>query len=307
MAALAVVVPAHAAPAATEPVPSAASETTINPPTATLDRIQGTGRLVLGYRADASPMSSRDSSGKPTGYSVALCNKVADALKDELRLPSLAVEWVAVSAGYTDIEQRKVDLICAADEVTLAHRAAASFSIPVFPGGISALVHADASEALQRTLEERPQPYQPLWRGTISSALEHRTYSAIGGSAVIDALRARIANMHLTASVASVDSYDAGVAAVLQRRTDVLFGERAQLLQAVQRGPAMDLRVLSRHYQFAPLALALPRNDDDFRLVVDRALSRLYANPEFGDIYAAWFGPADPDTIQFFRMTAVPK
>ena len=65
--------------------------------------------------------------------------------------------------------------------------------------------------------------------------------------------------MRLTASVASVDNYETGVAAVLQRRTDVLFGDRAQLLEAVQRSPdAKDLRVLSRHFDFRPSsALAL--------------------------------------------------
>jgi len=223
-------------------------------------------------------------------------------------LPSLAVEWVAVTDGYADIEQRKVDLVCAADEVTLAHRAVASFSIPVFPGGVSALVRADASDALQRTLEERPQPYQPLWRGTLPSALEYRTYSAIGGSAVIEALQARIASMHLKASVAPVDTYDAGLTAVLQRRSDVVFGDRAQLLQAVQRSPAKhELRVLSRHYAFAALALAMARNDDDFRLVVDRALTAIYSNPQFGELYTATFGPPDAETVAFFRSVAVPK
>jgi ABC-type amino acid transport substrate-binding protein len=316
MAAMAVAVPAYAAPKST-PAPAAAAApatTEAAPPVATapaaaaLDRIKNTGKLVLGYRADAAPMASRDSSGQPAGYSVALCGKVADVLKSDLGLASLAVEWVAVSTGYADIEQRKVDLVCAADEVTLAHRAVASFSIPVFPGGVSALVRADASEALQRTLEERPQPYQPLWRGTLPSALQNRTYSAIGGSATIEALKARIASMHLTASVAPVDSYDAGVAAVLQRRSDVLFGERAQLLAAVQHSPAAkDLRVLSRHYAFAALALALARNDDDFRLAVDRALTQVYANPQFGALYTATFGAPDADTVAFFRSVGVPK
>ncbi len=53
--------------------------------------IRSTGKIVLGYRPDAAPMSYRDASGKPTGYSVALCSKVADALKRELSLPSLDV------------------------------------------------------------------------------------------------------------------------------------------------------------------------------------------------------------------------
>jgi hypothetical protein len=44
--------------------------------------------------------------------------------------------------------------------------------------------------------------------------------------------------------------------AVLQRHSDVLFGDRAQLLEAVKRNP--DLRVLSRRYTFAASALRCP-------------------------------------------------
>jgi ABC-type amino acid transport substrate-binding protein len=312
MAALAAAVPAYGAPKSTTAAPAPvvsepAPPVVTAPPVAALDRIRSAGKLVLGYRADAAPMSSRDASGQPAGYSVALCGKVADALKRELGLPSLVVDWVAVSAGYADLEQHKVDLICAADEVTLAHRAVASFSIPVFPGGIAALVRTDAPDALQRTLEERPQPYQPLWRGTVPSALQNRTYSAIGGSATIDTLKTRIASMHLTASVAPVDSYEAGVTAVQQRRSDVLFGDRRRLLEAVKLGSAKDLRVLSRHYTFEALALALARNDDEFRLAVDRALTGIYSNPEFGELYTSTFGALDPDTVAFFRSVVVPK
>ncbi len=97
--------PAAAAPVVTEPVQPAAPA-----PTTTLDRIRAAGKIVLGYRTDAGPMSSRDASGKPTGYAVALCGKVAEALKADLSLPSLAVEWVAVGAGYADLEQHRVDL-----------------------------------------------------------------------------------------------------------------------------------------------------------------------------------------------------
>ena len=65
-----------------------------------------------------------------------------------------------------------------------------------------------------------------------------------------------------------------------------------KLLQAVQRSQGKDLRVLSRHYMFSTLALALARNDDDFRLAVDRALSGVYGDPQFGVLYSATFGPA---------------
>ena len=278
---------ATAKPAPVAPPPMAAPAQPVAPaPTTTLDRVRAAGKIVLGYRTDAGAMSSRDASGQPTGYAVALCGKVAEALKANLSLPSLAVEWVAIGAGYADLEQHRVDLICSADKVTLAHRAAASFSIPVFPGGISALLSTSASNDLRLALEERPPPYQPLWRGTPPPALAHRTYAALGGSATLDALKERLTSLRLTASVASVDSYQTGVAAVRKGQVDVLFGDRAQLLEAVAHSAdAKDLRVLSRRYAFAPvtssdigpelsLAFALARNDDDFRLAVDRALTQ---------------------------------
>jgi len=278
-----------------------------------LDRIRASGKLVLGYRTDARPMSYQDASGQAAGYAVALCQKVADGLKSSLGLSTLAVEWVAVApdAGIRDVQQGQVDLLCGEHAATLTEREVVSFSIPIFPGGISALLRDDASEQLQRVLEERPPPYQPLWRGTAAQSLqvlERKTFSVVEGTSAVDWVVAGIARLRLTATIAPADTYDAGVGKVVDRDSAVLFGDRARLLDAAKRSAqSKDLKVLTRHFTFAPLALTLSRNDDDFRLVVDRALSGFYANLEFGDIYAASFGPADPDTIQFFRTVAVPK
>ncbi len=95
----------------------------------------------------------------------------------------------------------------------------------------------------------------------------------------------------------------------------MLFGDRAQLLEAVAaQSDAKDLRVLSRRYA-SPVtfhvrrrsAFALARNDDDFRLAVDRALTEVYADPQFGELYSATFGAPDAGTVAFFRAAAVPK
>lgn len=300
--------------AATKPAPPPAKppveeQPVVAPaPTTTLERIKAAGKIVLAYRADATAMSSRDGSGQPTGFSVTLCNRVADALKRDLALPTLSVEWVAAAPGFADLESHHVDLICDADEVTLTNRAKASFSIPIFPGGVSALVRADAAASLQQALEQRPQPYKPLWRGTPPPTLENRTYSALGGSSTMDALIAHIANMRLIANVEPVANYEAGVAAVANGRTSVLFGDRAQLLQAALSSPAAkNLRVLSRRFTFAAIGLALARNDDDFRLAVDRGLTNIFADPQFGALYGATFGTPDADTVAFFRSVAVAK
>jgi ABC-type amino acid transport substrate-binding protein len=314
MAALAVAVPAYGAakakPAvaatadaatAAEPVASAAQT-----PTSALERIRVAGKIVLGYRADAAPMSYRDASGRPVGYAVTLCNRVADELKRDLG-SAPTVEWVAVESGFADLQEHRVDMICDSDEVTQANREKVSFSIPIFPGGVSAVVRRNAPDALKRVLEERPAPYQVLWRGTPPPTLEHRTYSALVGSPTMAVLQDRITNMRLTANIEPVADYDAGIAAVRKPRTDVLFGDREKVLEAVQRSASgKDLQVLTRHFTFVALALALPRNDDDYRLAVDRALSNVYADPQFGALYTANFGTPDADTVAFFRSVGVP-
>ena len=65
--------------------------------------------------------------------------------------------------------------------------------------------------------------------------------------------------------------------------------------------------VLDRRFTLAPVAIALRRGDEDARLAVDRALSRIYAAPEFRAAYAKWFGEPDADAAAFFRLSALPE
>ncbi len=130
-AACVIVCLAIAAPAAAQK-PAAPASTTLN-------RIKQTGKIRLGYQADARPFSFRDPSGKPAGYSVDLCLKVADAVKAELGVPTLNIEWDATNANdrFAAVEDVKVDVFCGADTETLARRALVDFSVPVFPGGMA--------------------------------------------------------------------------------------------------------------------------------------------------------------------------
>jgi len=273
----------------------------------TLDRVRDTGKLTLGYEP-ARPFSYQDESGKAAGYSVALCQKIAEDVKSELKLPALAVEWVPVTleGRFRDLEQGKVDLLCGADSATLARRGEMSFSIPIFPGGIGALLRADASQGLRDILERRP-PSRPLWRGSPAQVLEAQTFTVVTNTTSATWLSERIGTLQLTANVVPVDSYAAGIQSLLARRASVFFGDRAILLDAVARSPsASDLTVLDRHFTYEPFALALRRDDDGFRLAVDRSLSRLFRSAEFDALYAKWFGRPDEEARRFFRQSALP-
>ena len=103
-------------------------------------------------------------------------------------------------------------------------------------------------------------------------------------------------------------SYREGVDRVLAGRSDVLFADRAILLDAAAHNPSpRDLVVLERQYTYEPIALAFSRGDEDFRLLVDRTLSRLYRTGEIQAIYERYFGKPDANTLEFFRFVAMPE
>ena len=124
---------------------------------AALDQVKARGKIRLGYRADARPLSFEDESGHPAGYSVALCQHIVAAARAELGLATLDVEWVPVTIAsrFDVLKQGEIDLLCGAETATLARRSDVSFSIPVFPGGMGALVRADAPARLKEALSGR--------------------------------------------------------------------------------------------------------------------------------------------------------
>jgi putrescine:ornithine antiporter len=278
------------------------------PPAETLVRVQQAGALKLGYYADAGPFSYQDETGKPAGYAVALCEEIAKDVKTELGISALDVEFVLVTGAnrFEAVQQRKVDWLCGPSVETFARRQYVSFSIPIFPGGLGALIRADAAAQIRQVLSGHEPPYRPLWRGSIGLALQNRTFSAVAGTTTLKWLSGKLDEFKVSARIVPVDSHDEGVQRVLNRTSDVLFGERSILLDAKKRSPsAQDLVVLDRLFTYEPLAFALPRGDENLRLLVDRSLSKLSRSGETLKLYKRFFGEPDDNTLTFFRLNTI--
>lgn len=276
----------------------------------TLERIRDAGKIRLGYEKDARPFSFENDTGKPGGYAVSLCAAVADELKKELGLSDLAVQWAALGRDerFQAVEAGNTDLVCSANSVTLERRKTVSFSIPIFPSGIGALLRADAPIGLREVLENGQGGKRPIWRGSPAlTVLEQQNFATVAGTTSEAWLNERIKTFKLDATVTTVATYEEGIASVLNGSTDVFFGDRPILLDAAARGKDSEaLIVLNRHFTYEPLALALSRQDEDFRLAVDRALSHFYKSDGFRDFYSEWFGQPNETIVTFFRQTALP-
>jgi len=265
--------------------------------------VKKSGKLTLGYYANARPFSYNDESGKPAGYAVELCQQVAGAAGVE-------IAWIVVApdSRVAALRDGKVNVLCGEPD-RLSARKDMAFSIPIFQGGIGALLRKDAPAGLSQALSERPTPSGPVWRGTpTQQLLQEQTLAVIAGAPAEKLLAERLAKVQLTAKVAPVKDFAEGVQAVVDRKASVFFTDRSMLLDAVRRSDkAGDLTVLERRFTLAPLALALRRGDEDGRLAADRALSRIYGSAEFRAIYAKWFGEPDEAAASFFRAVALPE
>jgi ABC-type amino acid transport substrate-binding protein len=276
---------------------------------ATLDAVQKSGKLTLGYRLDARPFSYRDAQGNAAGYSVALCRKVADDLKAELKRDALNIEFVAVSSEdrFSALQQGKIHVLCDPATETLARRSTVSFSIPVFASGTGALVRRDAPARLKEVLSG-VRVSGPTWRASAYQTLEKRTFAVVAGTTGERWTTQRRDELGLNAEVVPVKDYATGLQRLTERQADALFGDRAILLDAAKRSPSPgSLTLLERYFTRETVALGLPRGDEDFRLFVDRSLSRLFRSKDIGPLYEAHFGKPDKSALTFFELIALPE
>jgi len=274
---------------------------------ATADRIRENNRLRLAYIPQARPFTSASGQGAD-GYGAALCGEIASRVKAELALPQLAVEWVPVSldTAISTVSSGNADVLCTPANATLERRRTVAFSIPTFAGGIRAVVRADASTALRDVLEATPTT-KNVWRGSPAlNLLEKTRFAVVAGTSSEKTLAMKVSSFKLNTATVSVPDYASGIKFLLERKIDVFLAERDVVMAALDEATAQKVVILKRQLTHEPLALALPRGDDDFRLLVDTALASAYSSPQFAATYSKYFGALDESSKQFFSWVIPP-
>jgi polar amino acid transport system substrate-binding protein len=295
------------------PAPALAQDNTAVPTggSSTIDRIRSSGKITLGYYAEARPLSFRGKTGDPEGYGVALCKLVVADLQKELNVPSLATQFVGVQGNdrFATIKDGRVDMLCGPSEETLERRAEVSFSIAVIDSGTSVMLRKDAPDAFRDVLAGRDAKAdrQPLWRGSPQvAALQQRTFAVISGTTTENRLKEARERLKVNSSVVSVPDLATAIRQVSDGKADAFFGERTTLLDAISHdASAGELMVLDRYFDHTPLSFAVSRGDEDFRLAVDRSLSHLYRSGKVAEVYSQFFGKPDATALAQFDRNAL--
>jgi len=240
----------------------------------TLKKIQSTNTINLGYRDSSRPFSFVGDDGKPAGYSVDLCTRIAANIGKELGLPNLKVNWVKVTVEnrMRAVVDGTIDLECGSTTASLSRQEQVDFSLMTFLDGGSLLV-TDASGV----------------RGV--STLGGKRIGIIPGTTTEKSLADALKKHSITATMVPVKDHAEGVAALDNGTADAYASDRVILIGVgrTSKNPA-KLSLVEEFFSYEPYGFMLRRNDAAFRLAVNRTLAGLYRSGEIVPIYEKWFG-----------------
>jgi ABC-type amino acid transport substrate-binding protein len=253
----------------------------------TLERVKETGVFRIGYRADARPYSYQDKQGRPAGFVVDLCREVATALG-----PWVKTTYVLVQAGerFQSVHDGKVDILCDPSTVTLARRDIVDFSLPTFLDGAGIL--SRQSQPVQR-FEDLADKHVGVLTGTTTERL----------------LRDSLKKLGVSADVVAVRDHRQGMELVQDAKLDAYMADRNILAAMLRAGGRPGFELSKRYFSYETYALALPRDDSAFRLLVDKTLARLYRTGKVNAILTKTFGgqPLDEMLSTMFLINALPE
>jgi ABC-type amino acid transport substrate-binding protein len=258
----------------------------------TLDRIAQDKSVRIAYRDDAPPFSYKEKGGQPAGYMVDLCRAVAKKLAEQLKVPTLNVVYVPVTAvdRFDAISKGKADLLCEPTTQTLSRREQVDFSIPTFVDGAGLMIRTDGPHNLK--------------------ALAGKKIGVLAGTTTQEELRNSLKEAGIAADVIPAGTHEEGLAMLDEGKVSAYFADRAILVFLAQQSTAPRKLLLADNYlTIEPYALALPHGDENFRLAVDRALSHIYRSGEIAQIFGNTFGrKAKPSQIvqMLYLISALP-
>jgi len=260
----------------------------------TLTRIKETHQIRMGYLEGAAPFSSIGANKTPEGYSIDLCTRVAAGIQRDLGLAQLRTVWVplGVQDRIEAVHSGRVDIECGATTWTLTRQKLVDFSLITFVDGASLLVAGDSNI---RHIADAGGKRIAVVRGTTT---ERALMSVLTKDGVkVDLVR--------------VDTNDRGAAMLTEGSVDGFASDRFILLNiAGSIKSSRPLRLIDEDYSVEPYALMLPRNDQDFRLAVNRSLANVFRTGDINRVYARWLSQYGKPSLllsALYYLQAIPE
>src|ERR1700681_3199375 len=242
--------------------------------TGTLKKVKETGVINIGYRDSSIPFSYLDDNQKPIGFAIDICLKIVDAVKKELKLDKLAVEFnpVTSSTRIPLLANGTIDLECGSTTNNPDRLKQVAFTNTHF---LTATRFISKKASKLNSIED----------------LKGKSVASTSGTTNIkqltEANAARNLGINIIPAKEHAESFlmvetDRAVAAVLD---DILLAS----FVAGSKDP--DAYVISKDAfsKPEPYGIMLRKDDPAFKKVADAATAALYQSADGQKLYDKWF------------------
>ena len=261
--------------------------------TGTLQKIKDSGAITIGHRESSVPFSYLDANQKPVGYAMDLCAKVVDAIKAELKMPSLQVNYQAVTSQNRIplMQNGTIDLECGSTTNSVARQQQVGFSVAYFVTSVRLAVRKDSGVKDIGDLNGKPVV---TTTGTTSDQLIKMNEKG----KTID-----VKNIYGKDHADSFLMVESGRAAAFVMDDILLAG-----LIASAKNPAM-FEIVGPSLRDEPYAVMMRKDDAPIKALVDKTLTGLMKSGEVEKLYAKWFmNPIPPRNVNLnFPMSQAVK
>lgn len=264
-----------------------------------LDRIKERGVINIGHRESSIPFSYIGPDNNPIGYSLDLCMKIIDQIKERINAPDLEVAYVPVT-GQTRIPlmaNGTIDLECGSTTNNLTRSQQVDYLATTFITGTKLAVRADAGI---REIEDMNGMSIAVAQGTTNE----RAVNRAGEKGSLD-LR-----------IVSVKDQSQGWLTLETGRADAFATDSVLLYGLRSKSKSPDaFEVVGRFLSYDPYGIMVPQDDSTFRLIGNSVLAELMRSGEAEVIYNKWFAPGPTninmpmsDTLRTaFEIQALPE
>src|ERR1700690_424753 len=240
----------------------------------TLRKIKETGVINIGYRDSSIPFSYLDDNQKPIGFAIDICLKIVDAVKKELKLDKLAVEFnpVTSSTRIPLLANGTIDLECGSTTNNADRLKQVAFTNTHY---LTATRFVSKKSSKLNSIED----------------LKGKTVVSTSGTTNIKQLTetnaARNLGINIVPAKEHAESFlmvetDRAVAAVLD---DILLAS----FVAGSKNPDAYVISADAFYKPEPYGIMLRKDDLAFKKVADDATAALYTSAEGQKLYDKWF------------------
>jgi ABC-type amino acid transport substrate-binding protein len=254
-----------------------------------LDRIKAGGKIVIAHRESSVPFSYLDANKKPVGYALDLCLKIAETVRKKMGAKGddgITLLMVTPANRIPSIAEGKADMECGSTTNNKERREKVAFTVPHFITGARMLVKASSKA---ERLED----------------LNGKTVVSTKGTTPLKAVDSANKERLLGLKIVEAPDHARGVEMVEKGEADAFVMDDVLLYGLASNRPnPKALKVVGKFLTTEPLAIMLPKNDPEFKKLVDEEMKRMIRSREIYAIYDKWFAKPIPPNNTSLNLPA---